>query len=74
MSKLPTISGKKLVRMFKKFDFVAVRQSSSHIIMEHADGRMVSVPVHGSKDLPKGTLHSILRDAGIPPESLQRMN
>ena len=25
----------------------------------------ISVPVHGSRDVPKGTLHAILKEAGI---------
>lgn len=53
MPKLPVISGKKLVRALERLGFVQMRQSGSHVVLEHADGRVATIPVHGKKDLPK---------------------
>jgi predicted RNA binding protein YcfA (HicA-like mRNA interferase family) len=41
------------------------RQSSSHKQFKHDEKPgLVTVPVHGNKDIPKGTLASIFRQAG----------
>jgi predicted RNA binding protein YcfA (HicA-like mRNA interferase family) len=33
-----------------------------------ADRRALTVPIHLSKDMPKGTLRTIIRDAGLTVE------
>lgn len=71
MPKLPVISGKELVRILEQLGFTSVRQSGSHVIMEHADGRMTVVPVHGKKELPAGTLKAILRDIDVSADELR---
>ena len=43
----------------------------SHHYLRHPDGgRLITVPVHGNRDLPTGTLRSILRQADLTPEEL----
>lgn len=73
MPKLPSISGKELIRALEQFGFAVKRQTGSHVILEHADGRMTVVPVHGKKDLPPGTLRGILRDIDISPRDLKNL-
>ncbi|WP_326821489.1 type II toxin-antitoxin system HicA family toxin [Streptosporangium sp. NBC_01756] len=38
--------------------------------MRHDDGRVVSVPVHSGRDMPKGTLRNILSLVGITVDEL----
>jgi predicted RNA binding protein YcfA (HicA-like mRNA interferase family) len=38
--------------------------SSHHVLIKPGQGNL-SVPVHGSKDLKKGTIHGILKKAGL---------
>lgn len=65
MPKLPAITPKKLVFFLKKQGFFIDRQSGSHMILIHSDKqRRVVVPIH-TKDVPKGTLLSILKMAGF---------
>jgi predicted RNA binding protein YcfA (HicA-like mRNA interferase family) len=46
--------------------FVFDRQRGSHAVyFRPADGRRVVIPMHGSKDLKPGTLHSIIADMGL---------
>ncbi len=52
-----------MVKALKKEGWTLDRVHGSHHIMEK-DGQIVSVPVH-NKDLPKGTLASILKKAGV---------
>ena len=73
MAKLPATSGKELIRVLSRDGFVQVRQAGSHVLLEHVDGRITTIPVHGKKDLPKGTLRGILRDIEITPEQLRSM-
>jgi len=45
--------------------FVHKRTSGSHAVMRHPDGRVAVVPQHGT--VKRGTLSSILRQAGLTP-------
>jgi hypothetical protein len=42
--------------------------------MRHPDGRGTTVPVHGNRDLAKGTLRGILSDVGVTIEELATAN
>ena len=61
--KLPRLSGKKLIGIFSKQGFEAVRQRGSHVFLRHSDGRTTVVPNHNEID--KGTLLEIIRQAGL---------
>ena len=55
-----------LMRILKKDGWFEVRQSGSHVIMKHYEKKaQIVVPYHGGKELPKGTLKSILKDSEI---------
>lgn len=56
---------KKLVKLLNQNGFVFIRQNGSHAIFRNDEKtRKVVVPMH-SKDIPKGTLRAILKDADI---------
>jgi predicted RNA binding protein YcfA (HicA-like mRNA interferase family) len=59
------MTGKVLVKLLKKNGWVLDRIAGSHYIMIKEGKRAVPVPVHGNKDLPKGLLNAILKQAGI---------
>ena len=40
--------------------------------MAHDDGRVTTIPIHARKELPIGTLHSILRDIAIDRDEFMR--
>ena len=71
MAKLPTIASKALIRALERSGFVIVRQRGSHVRLRHPDGRVVTVPVHSGKDVGKGLLRKILRDAELTVDDLQ---
>ena len=59
------ITPRKLVKILQKEGFVMVRQNGSHAIFRHfAKNRKVIMPMH-NKDIPTGTAHAIIKDAGI---------
>ena len=49
--------------------FQIVRQRGSHVRIKHADGRVVTVPVHPGQDIGRGLLSKILRDAELTREA-----
>ena len=70
MSTLPAYTSKKLVKLLRKKGFVFDRASGSHQIYMLPDrSKRVIVPMH-NKDLPKGTLISIIKQAGIDKSEL----
>ena len=70
MPKLPTINARDLIAALERFGFETTRQKGSHVRLKHPDGRVVTVPVHAGKDIGKGLLRKILRDAEWSVEDL----
>jgi predicted RNA binding protein YcfA (HicA-like mRNA interferase family) len=70
MSKeLPALRPREVVRFLEKAGFVAWRQKGSHLTLYRAsDRRALTVPIHFSKTVPKGTLHAIIKQAGLTIE------
>ena len=64
MSKLPNISGRECVRALAQVGFYVKRQEGSHIILRRDDPfTQVVVPDH--RELDRGTLRAIVRQAGL---------
>lgn len=60
------VNAKEVVKLAKNNGWTEKSQRGSHIKMIHKDReKHVIIPYHGSKDIPKGTLHEILKDLGI---------
>lgn len=68
--RLPSMTAPELVRILERRGFERVRQSGSHLILRHSDGRRVTVPMHKSKDLGRGLLARIMKDADLTVEDL----
>ncbi len=69
---MKSISGKTLCKIIECYGWQLKRISSSHYIYTKQGMRVIlSVPVHGNKDLPIGTLKSILKDAGLTEDDLR---
>ena len=58
------MDSKELINQLRLEGFEQVSQKGSHVKMRHEDGRTVIIP-HPVKDLPKGTLGNIKRQANI---------
>jgi len=73
VSVLPLISGKELCKAFSKIGYQIDHQTGSHIILrnENYPFRRLSIPNH--KELAKGTLRAIMRQAGITLEDLKNL-
>ena len=64
MSKLPQISGKECLKTLGKVGFYVKRQKGSHIILCR-DEPFAEVVVPNHKNLDKGTLRAIIRQADL---------
>ncbi len=71
MSKLPRLSGRDCVKALAKAGFYLKRQHGSHIVLrrDHPFAQLV-VPDH--KELDRGTLRAILRQADLGVDEVQR--
>jgi len=68
VKKLPLISGREAVKAFQRIGYEIDHQTGSHIILRHVEPphRRLSVPDH--KELAKGTLRALIRQAGLTVE------
>jgi len=74
VSKLNPIKPDKLIKSIEKLGFVKIRQSGSHIVYRHTDGRWTTIPMHKGKDVAKGTLAKILKDVGLTYQEFININ
>jgi predicted RNA binding protein YcfA (HicA-like mRNA interferase family) len=63
MSRLPVCSGQDAIRAFQKMGYQVDHQTGSHIILRHPQMRRLTVPNH--RELAKGTLRALIREAGL---------
>ncbi len=68
MSKLPVVSGRQAVAALRRIGYEIDHQTGSHIIVRHVrpPHRRLTIPNH--KELAKGTLRAIVREAGLTVE------
>jgi len=74
MQKLPRLSGKKVVKALSKVGFKPARRKGSHIIMKkiNDEGTKVTV-VPDHKEVDRGTLLEIIRQAGLKKEEFLKL-
>jgi predicted RNA binding protein YcfA (HicA-like mRNA interferase family) len=64
MPNLPRLSGREVIRALEKLGFIVLRQRGSHVMRRGSVGCVV--PDH--KELKTGTLHGVLKQAGVSVE------
>jgi predicted RNA binding protein YcfA (HicA-like mRNA interferase family) len=68
MPKLPCVSGAKAVKALQKLGFVFRRQKGSHAILRRGPHGCV-VPMH--REINQGTLHGLLKQAGVSEDDFR---
>jgi len=70
---LPIVSARQLVQALEKIGYVVDRQRGSHLVLRNQNPphRRLTVPDH--KEIAKGTLRAILRQAGLTVEEFQSL-
>jgi len=72
MSRLPSLKPREVAAILKRDGFLEVRQSGSHVVLRHPDGREVVIAMH-ARELKRPTLMAIVRQAGYTPETFLRL-
>lgn len=71
MPKLPILSGRDVIKILSKIGFEHVRTKGSHAILnKQTEKGKITIPVPLHKELAKGTLKSIMRQAELSLEDL----
>lgn len=70
MPKLPAVKPRDIVKFLERNGFVLDHISGSHYVYYHASSKRRAVVPQHNRDIPKGTLISLLREAGFTREAL----
>jgi predicted RNA binding protein YcfA (HicA-like mRNA interferase family) len=70
MPKLPAIKPRRVIQFLEQNGFILDHRSGSHFIFYNPVSHRRAVLPRHNRDLPKGTLMSLLREAGFTREEL----
>lgn len=73
MSRLPSLTGERIVKALGRAGFQALRQRGSHVYLKHPDGRATVVPVHKGESVGRGLVRKIMQDAELSREEFLRL-
>ena len=65
-------SAREVLAKLLRAGFVEKRQSGSHEVLRHPDGRQTYVPMH-TGDVPEGTFRKILKQAKLTTEQFKEL-
>jgi predicted RNA binding protein YcfA (HicA-like mRNA interferase family) len=73
VSKLPRVSGREVVRALGRIGYEVDRQRGSHIVLRHRNPphRRLVVPDH--REIAKGTLRKLIREAGLTVDEFSEL-
>ncbi len=67
MQKIPLLSGRKVVKVFRNLGWEVARQRGSHIILVK-EGHITTLSVPDHREVAKGTLRSLIARADLTIE------
>ena len=74
MPKLPIVSGKDVIKSLSHLGYQHVRTKGSHAILnKQTEHGKITIPVPLHKELAKGTLKSIMKQADLELEEFLKM-
>ncbi len=66
------LTAKNLIKILEQHGFIFKRSKGSHQLFHNSiSNKTVIVPIHGGKDLKKGTFLAILKQAGISKNEIE---
>lgn len=73
MSRLPVVSSAELCTILSRKGYVFDHQKGSHRVLRQRDFPYHRLTVPNRKEIPKGTLRAILRQAGMTLEEFTKL-
>jgi predicted RNA binding protein YcfA (HicA-like mRNA interferase family) len=71
--RLPAVKPQELIRVLERRGWHVIRTRGSHYVFKHREfPNRIVVPVHG-RELKRGILTAIMKDAGISREELREL-
>jgi len=70
---MPSATAREFQKVASKLGFTKSRQTGSHERWNHPDGRAVTIPIHGGKEIGSPLFHKILRQLGVSAEEFQKL-
>lgn len=71
MSKLPVVSGNKVIRALVKVGYYVRGKESNHVHLRHPDRKPLTMPDH--RGITRGTLRTIIREAGFTVDEFRQL-
>ncbi len=70
---MPSATAREFQRVAQKPGFKKTRQTGSHERWNHPDGRGVTIPLHGGREIGPPLFFKILRQLGVTLEDFQKL-
>lgn len=70
---MPSGRAEEFRRVAARLGFERQRQAGSHERWTHLDGRAVTIPIHGGREIGPPLYYKILRQLGITVEEFRRL-
>ena len=72
--KLPSLPARKILPILYRLGFYERDKKGSHLILKRdKDGALVTIPIHPGRDIPRGTLLSIIKQAKLSKKEFLRL-
>jgi predicted RNA binding protein YcfA (HicA-like mRNA interferase family) len=68
---MPSGTAREFQNVARKLGFMKTRQTGSHERWNHPDGRAVTIPLHGGREIGPTLFYKSLRQLGIREERFQ---
>jgi predicted RNA binding protein YcfA (HicA-like mRNA interferase family) len=70
---MPSARAEEFQRAAARLGFRKLRQTGSHERWTHIDGRAVTIPIHGGREIGPPLYHKILAQLGITFEEFRKL-
>jgi predicted RNA binding protein YcfA (HicA-like mRNA interferase family) len=70
---MPSATARDFQRVARLLGFVHTRTTGGHERWNHPDGRAVTIPVHGGREIEPPLFYKILRQFGISLDKFEKM-
>jgi len=71
MSRLPVVSGREIIKALGRIGYYVRDQESSHVHLRHPQRKPLTILYH--KEIARGTLRAIIRDAELTVEEFREL-